>query len=179
MKTIAHPRIRFNFQRKHLFSNASWTSFATVDWRNMSAAHPHRVKNLLKGKWVSASSEQVVVDPMNGEKFMYVPLTNILETKEFVDSLLTCPKSGLHNPIKNPERYLLYGDVTAKAAAKLKQPDVLDYFAKLIQRVAPKSTAQGKSYNDHPSHISNVPYERIFKNKNISSWGSQSHTEVS
>lgn len=39
-------------------------------------------------------------------------------------------------------RYRLYGDVSAKAAAELCKPGVADHFARLIQRVAPKSYAQ-------------------------------------
>ena len=39
-------------------------------------------------------------------------------------------------------RYLLYGDISAKAAAELRKPEVADHFARLIQRVAPKSYAQ-------------------------------------
>ncbi len=39
-------------------------------------------------------------------------------------------------------RYNLYGDVSTKAAAELLKPATADFFAKLIQRVAPKSYAQ-------------------------------------
>ena len=43
---------------------------------------------------------------MNGEEFIKVPETNLdTELHEFATSLLRCPKSGLHNPIKNVERY--------------------------------------------------------------------------
>lgn len=71
----------------------------------------------------------------------------------FVESLSKCPKHGLHNPFKSPERfiylfmyccystisllffgnenlmtivcrYLLYGDITAKAARMLSVPKV-------------------------------------------------------
>lgn len=51
-------------------------------------------------------------------------------------------RSGLHNPFKNPERYLLYGDVTAKLAAQMRRPEVEGFFADLIARVVPKSRAQ-------------------------------------
>lgn len=49
-----------------------------------------------------------IVDPMNGEVFINVPDTQISEIQPFVDSLKSVPKSGLHNPLKNPERYLLW-----------------------------------------------------------------------
>jgi 1-pyrroline-5-carboxylate dehydrogenase len=60
----------------------------------------------------------------------------------FVESLNQCSKSGLHNPMKNPERYLKYGAVSAKIAHRLKEPENMEYFTKLIQRVAPKSYGQ-------------------------------------
>jgi 1-pyrroline-5-carboxylate dehydrogenase len=39
-------------------------------------------------------------------------------------------------------RYLLYGDICAKAGYALKQPEVETFFTRLIQRVSPKSYAQ-------------------------------------
>ena len=48
-----------------------------------------------------------IIDPMNGENFIQVPETSLdTELQEFQTSLLRCPKSGLHNPIKNVERFL-------------------------------------------------------------------------
>eukprot|EP00357_Protocruzia_adherens_P020712 CAMPEP_0115023980 /NCGR_PEP_ID=MMETSP0216-20121206/32826_1 /TAXON_ID=223996 /ORGANISM="Protocruzia adherens, Strain Boccale" /LENGTH=68 /DNA_ID=CAMNT_0002397673 /DNA_START=19 /DNA_END=222 /DNA_ORIENTATION=+ len=54
------------------------------------------------------------------------------------------PKSGIHNPIKNPERYLLYGRVCRDLAKLMRTPEVEDFFTKLIQRVAPKSDGQAR-----------------------------------
>ena len=123
-------------------SSQSWKTFGNVDPAELSGKTPHKVKNLLNGKWIDSSKEEIVLDPMNGDKFISVPSTTKSESSDFIKSLLSCPKSGLHNPIKNPERYLLLGDVTANAASKLKEPQVSEYFAKLIQRVAPKSFTQ-------------------------------------
>lgn len=39
-------------------------------------------------------------------------------------------------------RYLLYGDVSFRVAAELRRPEVEQFFARLIQRVAPKSLVQ-------------------------------------
>lgn len=86
------------------------------------------------------------------------------------ESLNSCPKSGLHNPFKNPERYnhpqvvvelgpsmsvhdisrtllryVLLGTITARAAAKMIKPSVMDFFTRLIQRVAPKSDVQARA----------------------------------
>ena len=74
------------------------------------------------------------------ERILNVPDT--LEYKEFIDSLDICPKSGLHNPLKNVERYLMLGEVCAKTAELLREDEVAEYFAKLIQRVIPKSDSQ-------------------------------------
>ncbi len=84
-------------------------------------------------------------DPWNGEEFMRVQDTKVSEIEPFVKSLASCPKSGLHNVYKNPERYRLYGAVSAKAAAMMKQPEVLEFFIKLVQRAAPKSYVQAKA----------------------------------
>jgi hypothetical protein len=83
---------------------------------------------------------------MNGEPFLRVPATNAPEElAAFVASSKTCPKTGLHNPYKNVERYLMLGRVSARAAQTLRDPAVADFFARLIQRVTPKSYAQAMS----------------------------------
>ncbi len=47
-----------------------------------------------------------IPDPLNGEPFITVPDTQLHEVEPFVKSLLAVPKSRLHNPLKNPDRYL-------------------------------------------------------------------------
>lgn len=82
---------------------------------------------------------------MNGEPFLRVPSTgnsSSVESLAYATSLLSCPKHGLHNPLKYPERYLQYGNISAKIAARMKEPAVMEFFTKLVQRVAPKSYAQ-------------------------------------
>jgi 1-pyrroline-5-carboxylate dehydrogenase len=87
-----------------------------------------------------------IVDPLNGEPFLSVPATNAPEElSAFVASSKSCPKTGLHNPYKNVERYLMLGRVSARAAQTLRDPVVADFFARLIQRVTPKSYAQAMS----------------------------------
>ena len=71
---------------------------------------------VVNGQWKGTKKYQDVLDPMNGEKFMTMPDTDLQELDEFAESLKKCPKSGLHNPLKNPERYLLYGEVCRKAS---------------------------------------------------------------
>jgi 1-pyrroline-5-carboxylate dehydrogenase len=117
-------------------------AFATVDPANgMTQSDPGRVRNLVAGSWTDADRiRDDIIDPMNGQKFLQVPETG--DHAPFIAGLKTCPKSGLHNPLKNPERYLALGAVCAKAAALLREDEVHEYFTRLIQRVMPKSTPQ-------------------------------------
>ncbi|KAK4374551.1 hypothetical protein RND71_005228 [Anisodus tanguticus] len=126
-----------------LFSSARSNhtlSFATVK------AEEYQALNLLKsttwGKWTSSSNWNTILDPLNGQPFIKVAEVNESELQSFVESLSKCPKHGLHNPFKAPERYLMLGDVSTKAAHALGLPEVSDFFAKLIQRVSPKSYQQ-------------------------------------
>lgn len=128
----------------HAFSNRDSHSlaFRTLDAEEVSGSRSTEVLNLVQGEWRGTSRWTDIVDPLNGQKFIAVPDPSADEIKPFVESLHSCPKSGLHNPLKNPERYVMYGDISARAAAALKQPEVSHFFAKLIQRVSPKSFAQ-------------------------------------
>lgn len=83
-------------------------------------------------------------DPLNGDTFLNVSDVKASEIQEYIDNLKKVPKSGLHNPFKNPERYLHLGSMCAEAATLLRHPEVADFFAHLIQRVAPKSYTQAK-----------------------------------
>ena len=121
---------------------ATVPSWASVDPWAVSGSKPHTVKNLLGGQWLTTPKTVTLPDPLNGEPFMAVSDAQPDEIPRYVASLNTCTKSGLHNPLKHPQRYLLLGDVSARAAAKMRDPAVLDYFATLIQRVAPKSKVQ-------------------------------------
>lgn len=56
------------------------------------------------GTWSKAASSIPIVDPMNGEVFLQCPDTQPDELGPFVDAMRAVPKSGLHNPFKNPER---------------------------------------------------------------------------
>ncbi|KAH6757040.1 aldehyde dehydrogenase 12A1 [Perilla frutescens var. hirtella] len=116
--------------------------FATVKAEEVSGSQPAEVLNLVQGNWTSSSSWNTIPDPLNGESFIKVAEVNAKEIHPFVESLSRCPKHGLHNPFKAPERYLMLGDISTKAAHKLALPEVTDFFAKLIQRVSPKSYQQ-------------------------------------
>jgi 1-pyrroline-5-carboxylate dehydrogenase len=99
----------------------------------------------VSGEWKSPKHNIALPDPMNGDIFMHVANTEKTETAEFINNLKRVPKTGLHNPFKNPERYVHYGNVCTKASETLRNPEVMEYFIKLIQRVAPKSYGQAKA----------------------------------
>ncbi|CAH8354002.1 unnamed protein product [Eruca vesicaria subsp. sativa] len=116
--------------------------FATVDAEEISGAHPAEVQSFVQGKWIGSSNYNTLLDPLNGEPFIKVAEVDESGVQPFIESLAQCPKHGLHNPFKSPERYLLYGDISTKAAHMLALPNVSDFFTRLIQRVAPKSYQQ-------------------------------------
>ena len=121
---------------------STWKTFATVDPWELSEPKPHTVLNLVNGQWTESTSKHELPDPLTGERFMLVSAVQEDEIPAYTKSLHNCTKSGLHNPLKNPERYLMYGDISARAAAKMRDPEVMSFFKKLIQRVAPKSDVQ-------------------------------------
>ena len=119
-----------------------WKSFATVDpYNGMNTASPGVVQNLVGGLWEPGDdSRNDIVDPMNGARFLTVPDTK--DVRPFLGGLNSCPKPGLHNPLKRTDRYVHLGRVCAKSAALLATPDVEEYFTMLTQRVMPKSWQQ-------------------------------------
>ncbi|CAL0330639.1 unnamed protein product [Lupinus luteus] len=120
----------------------SVSSFATVDAEGVSGSSPAEVLNLVQGKWIGSSNYNTIVDPLNGDSFIKVAEVDETGIQPFVESLSSCPKHGVHNPFKAPERYLMLGDVSTKAAHMLSLPKVSDFFTRLIQRVSPKSYQQ-------------------------------------
>ena len=66
----------------------------------------------MNGEWQLSNTSATIPDPYNGEPFIKYPDTQGNETEHFVKSLRATPKSGLHNPLKNPERYELIRHTT-------------------------------------------------------------------
>ena len=140
MRTRMAPTLRLRALGLRRMSTVP--SWATVDPFTMSAASPAVGRNLVGGKWCDAASQHSVVDPLNGEAFVKVPNTTVGEIGPFVERMASCPRSGVHNPIKNVGRYLMLGEVMVKGAHELGKLEVAEYFAHLIHRLVPKSKAQ-------------------------------------
>jgi 1-pyrroline-5-carboxylate dehydrogenase len=50
------------------------------------------------------------------------------EIAPFIEDMRKCPKSGLHNPFKNKERYLMLGEVCRKVVEAMQDKDVYNHF---------------------------------------------------
>jgi 1-pyrroline-5-carboxylate dehydrogenase len=124
---------------------SSIPSWASVDPKAMGS-HPdiYAVSNCIDGKWVQSKVTRTIPDPMNKDAhpIFTVPDTTVDEIQPFLESLRKVPKSGVHNPLKNPERYVQYGEISRRAGHELSQPDVAEFFAEAIIRCVPKSKAQ-------------------------------------
>jgi len=130
-----------------LSTNPSW---ATLDPKALGKdSEPHYVRNMVGGVWQEESSikgKLSIPHPMDKDAF---PICNVADTSvdelgPFRESMMSVKKSGVHNPIKNVERYLLYGDISRKAGAALLEPENLEFFTQAIMSCVPKSHAQAQ-----------------------------------
>lgn len=128
----------------HIAQQHPLPSWATCNPYKMSAREPATGMSCVGGEWISAEKVRPIIDPMNGEEFLFLPDHTKEEAQPFIDRLKNCPRSGRHNPIKNPQRYIELGKVTARAAMEMHKPEVEDFFTALIQRVAPKHEVQAR-----------------------------------
>jgi 1-pyrroline-5-carboxylate dehydrogenase len=95
--------------------------WATIDPVKVSKTNPHTIVNILDGKSITTSNLADVIDPMNGDHFMSNSLTDKELEQKLIDSQRRTPRWGLHNPIKNVGRYVMYGDVFFKIAAEMRK----------------------------------------------------------
>ena len=126
--------------------STSLSAWQSLDPSKLSKAHPGTLYNLVGGEWTNSLEHWHLPDPLNGDPFLRMPDTQESELGPFVASLKNVPKSGMHNPLKHPERYNMYAEISHKAAVALDDPEVEDFFIKCIQRVVPKSRVQ--AYNE-------------------------------
>lgn len=110
----ASPRIAAGSLR----SFSALPQWATVDPYTMSGDSPAVCHNLVQGEWKSAAATTTVIDPLTGEKFITIPDTSSAELGPFIDSMKSCPKTGLHNPVKNVERYVMLGNCSLAPALR-------------------------------------------------------------
>jgi 1-pyrroline-5-carboxylate dehydrogenase len=103
-------------------------AFATIDPNHLTT--DNKGANLVAGEWVGTNQYGTMVDPLTGKPMVQFPDTQMDEIDPFVQSLANTPKTGLHNPFKNKERYLMLGEVSRKVAEVMHDPEVMDFFVK-------------------------------------------------
>ena len=116
--------------------------FAEFNTDKTTSGSVTKLRNFVNGEFHSTKKYEEFPCPLTGKKMLEVPLTDISEMKPFKDFINSCPRSGLHNPLKNVDRYVMYGQICRKIAESLNDPEVMEHFVKLIQKVFPKSHAQ-------------------------------------
>lgn len=101
---------------------ASVPEWATYDPEQLGAtADIYDVKNCVNGVWTKDTKSNIVIPhPMDRDAhpIFTVPDTQEDELGPFIESLRQCPKTGLHNPLKNPERYVQYGEITRRVRSR-------------------------------------------------------------
>ena len=70
-----------------------------------------------------------IPNPMNKDAppVCTIPDTQINELQPFVASLKSVPKSGVHNPLKNNERYLQFGEISRKVRGMIRVVHVIHF----------------------------------------------------
>ena len=100
------------------------------------------LQNLVNGKWQPSKLYTNIYSVLNGKLYYQVPNTQTDELQPFIDSSLAVPKSGLHNPYKSPERYLMLGDVCFNTANQLHKSSIEEQIVNEISAVTGKTSDQ-------------------------------------
>jgi 1-pyrroline-5-carboxylate dehydrogenase len=111
--------IKGSYSRK----SSTIPSWATLDPQALGVdMTPHYVQNIVQGSWqpeCNATKKILIPHPMDKDAhpIFSLPDTSVEELGPFIKSMESVPKSGLHNPLRNVERYLMYGDISRKVRA--------------------------------------------------------------
>lgn len=134
--------------KRRLAKFSSLSQWASIDPMSLGeSSTPYHVPNLVNGNWINDSSKVISIPhPMkrSGHPIFTIQDTQVDDLRPFIDSMANVPKSGVHNPLKNVNRYLELGEISRKAGAALLEPETTDFFAHSIMKCAPKSYGQAK-----------------------------------
>ena len=123
--------------RRSLSAIPNW---ATLDPASLGArnSEPYAVSNIVNGLWCTSNASMTIPNPMDKDappgkldahifinffipflilaklSVCTIPDTQANELEPFIASLKSVPKSGVHNPLKNNERYLQFGEISRK-----------------------------------------------------------------
>lgn len=93
------------------------SSWATVDPAQLGEGmEPYAVSNIVNGQWTQTEQRMSIINPLDKSKqdIFSIPDTQVKELQPFIQSLRRVPKSGVHNPLKNNDRYIKFGEISRK-----------------------------------------------------------------
>jgi 1-pyrroline-5-carboxylate dehydrogenase len=141
-RLLKHARAAL-FVNQRASLSTSVPSWATYDPKSLGhIPTPYAVSNCVNGVWQQDPDSSIIEFPHPLDRDLPFPIFTIPDTTNvtpFVESLRQCPKTGLHNPLKHPERYVQFGEISRKAGHALMQPEVREFFIQSIQACVPKS----------------------------------------
>ena len=116
--SILRPRALYRAIRS-LSAGSAVPVWASLDPNTLGTVETHNVCNIVGGSWQhegDVAKRMTIPNPMrkSGMAVCTIPDTSVEELGPFVRSLESVPKSGMHNPLKNLDRYLLYGEISRK-----------------------------------------------------------------
>ena len=102
------------------------------------------LKNIVNGKWVPSKKHMEIANVLTGQINHKVPVTSTNELIPFIESINAVPKSGLHNPFKQPERYQMLGRVCFNTAHALHEKEIQQQIIDEIITVTGKTEEQAQ-----------------------------------
>lgn len=104
--------------KRRLAKFSSLSQWASIDPMSLGeSSTPYHVPNLVNGNWINDSSKVISIPhPMkrSGHPIFTIQDTQVDDLRPFIDSMANVPKSGVHNPLKNVNRYLELGEISRK-----------------------------------------------------------------
>ena len=100
------------------------------------------VKNYVNGSRIATQNIATVINPLNGNNLFRVCDTSVDELSLYIKEFNATPEYGLHNPLYNRERYMMYGQISRKLANLFDDRQVYQTLFNLIQSCVPKSDSQ-------------------------------------
>lgn len=102
-----------------LSTHHSIPTWATLDPNELGTVSTHNVQNVVGGHWQTEdeiANKLIIPNPLNrdGLPICTVPDTSAEELGPFIQSMESVSKSGVHNPLKAVDRYLMYGEISRK-----------------------------------------------------------------
>ena len=106
MLKLQNVNRRISQQIKHIFGS-NLAEF-------VANQKPYLLENYINGHWtdpLNPKDKSVVLNPLTSKASFEVGKLTYNTIQEIKSDLSKCPKSGLFNPLKNPQMYRKWGDI--------------------------------------------------------------------